>query len=42
MIGYIRPFSKTESLLVEFKWLFEMDVKNRLDGDYLSLRPSTV
>ena len=35
VIGYIQPLSKTETLLVEFKWLFEMDVKNRLDGDYI-------
>ncbi len=38
VIGYIQPLSKTESLLVEFKWLFEMDVKNRLDGDYIWLK----
>jgi hypothetical protein len=24
--------------LVEFKWLFEMDTKNRLDGDYIWLK----
>ena len=38
VIGYIQPFSKTESLVLEFKWLFEMDVKNRLDGDYIWLK----
>ena len=38
VIGYIQPLSKTESLVVEFKWLFEMDVKNRLDGDYIWLK----
>jgi hypothetical protein len=35
VLGYIQPFSKTESLVLEFKWLFEMEVKNRLDGDYI-------
>jgi hypothetical protein len=24
--------------VLEFKWLFEMDVKNRLDGDYIWLK----
>lgn len=38
VIGYIQPLSKTETLLVEFKWLFEMDTKNRLDGDYIWLK----
>ena len=38
VIGYVQPFSKTESLVLEFKWLFEMDVKNRLDGDYIWLK----
>jgi hypothetical protein len=38
VIGYIQPFSKTESLVVEFKWLFEMETKNRLDGDYIWLK----
>jgi len=38
VLGYIQPFSKTESLVLEFKWLFEMDVKNRLDGDYIWLK----
>jgi hypothetical protein len=38
VVGYIQPFSKTESLVLEFKWLFEMDVKNRLDGDYIWLK----
>jgi hypothetical protein len=38
VIGYIKPLSKTESFVVEFKWLFEMDTKNRLDGDYVWLK----
>ncbi len=38
VIGYIQPLSKTESFVVEFKWLFEMDTKNRLDGDYIWLK----
>jgi hypothetical protein len=38
VIGYIKPLSKTESLVLELKWLFEMDTKNRLDGDYIWLK----
>jgi hypothetical protein len=38
VVGYIHPFSKTESLVVELKWLAEMDTQKRLEGDYLWLK----
>jgi len=34
VLGYILPMGK-QSLVFEFKWLPEMDTKNRLDGDYI-------
>lgn len=34
VLGYILPIGK-EKLLLEFKWLPELDTKNRLKGDYL-------
>ena len=34
VLGYIQPIGK-EKLLFEFKWLPELETKNRLDGDYL-------
>jgi len=38
VIGYIQPFSKTESLVVELKWLTETTTEKRLEGDYLWLK----
>ena len=38
VLGYILPFSKTEQLVVELKWLPEIDTKNRLNGDYIWLK----
>ena len=38
VLGYIHPFSKTESLVVELKWLAEMDTQKRLEGDYIWLK----
>lgn len=37
VLGYIQPIG-TEKLLFEFKWLPELDTKNRLKGDYLWLK----
>ncbi|MGB2816054.1 MAG: transporter [Burkholderiaceae bacterium] len=37
-IGYIQPLSKTESLVVELKWLTETTTEKRLEGDYLWLK----
>jgi hypothetical protein len=37
VLGYIQPIG-AQSLAVEFKWLTELDTKNRLEGDYLWLR----
>ncbi len=37
VLGYIHPFGK-RSLVVELKWLAELDTKNRLDGDYIWLK----
>jgi hypothetical protein len=37
VLGYIQPFGK-ESLVVELKWLPELDTKNRLEGDYIWLK----
>ena len=37
VLGYIQPMGK-ETLLVEFKWLPELDTQNRLKGDYLWLK----
>ena len=34
VLGYIQPIGK-EKLLFEFKWLPELETKNRLNGDYL-------
>ena len=38
VLGYIQPFSKTESLVLELKWLAEMDTQKRLEGDYIWLK----
>jgi len=38
VVGYIQPFSKTESLVLEFKWLTETATEKRLEGDYLWLK----
>lgn len=37
VLGYIQPIG-TEKLLFEFKWLPELETKNRLKGDYLWLK----
>jgi len=37
VLGYIQPFGK-QSLVVELKWLPELDTKNRLEGDYIWLK----
>ncbi len=37
VLGYIQPLGK-QSLVVELKWLPELDTKNRLDGDYIWLK----
>jgi hypothetical protein len=37
VLGYIQPMGK-ETLLVELKWLPELDTENRLKGDYLWLK----
>jgi hypothetical protein len=37
VLGYIQPIGQ-ETLLIEFKWLPELDTKNRLNGDYLWLK----
>ena len=37
VLGYIQPMGK-ETLLVEFRWLPELDTENRLKGDYLWLK----
>ena len=37
VLGYIQPIGN-EKLIFEFKWLPELDTKNRLKGDYLWLK----
>ena len=37
VLGYIQPIGK-EKLLFEFKWLPELETKNRLNGDYIWLK----
>ena len=37
VLGYIQPLGK-QSLVVELKWLPELDTKNRLEGDYIWLK----
>ena len=37
VIGWIKPLGQ-QSLSLEFKWLAETDVKNRVKGDYLWLK----
>ncbi len=37
VLGYIQPIGK-EKLLFEFKWLPELETKNRLSGDYIWLK----
>lgn len=34
VLGYIKPLGET-TLVVELKWLAELDTRNRLEGDYL-------
>jgi hypothetical protein len=37
VLGYIQPIGQ-QKLIFEFKWLAELDTKNRLNGDYLWLK----
>ena len=37
VLGYIQPIGQ-QKLIFEFKWLAEVDTKNRLNGDYLWLK----
>ena len=37
VLGYIQPIGQ-DKLIFEFKWLPELDTKNRLDGDYFWLK----
>lgn len=37
VLGYIQPFGQ-QRLVLEFKWLPELETKNRLKGDYLWLK----
>ncbi len=37
-VGYILPLSKTETLVLEAKWLAEIDVEKRLKGDFIWLK----
>ena len=37
VLGYIQPLGR-QALIVELKWLPELDTKNRLEGDYLWLK----
>lgn len=37
VLGYIQPIGN-EKLLIEFKWLPELETRNRLKGDYLWLK----
>ena len=37
VLGYIQPIGK-EKLIFEFKWLPELETKNRMKGDYLWLK----
>jgi hypothetical protein len=37
VLGYIQPIGQ-QKLILEFKWLAELDTKNRLKGDYLWLK----
>jgi len=37
-IGYVLPFSKTESLVIELKWLKETATEKRLEGDFVWLK----
>jgi hypothetical protein len=37
VLGYIQPLGQ-QSLVVELKWLPELDTKNRLEGDYIWLK----
>jgi hypothetical protein len=38
VIGYVQPFSKTESLVIELKWLTETATEKRLEGDCVWLK----
>lgn len=37
-LGYILPLSKTETLLLEAKWLAELEVDNRMKGDFIWIK----
>ena len=37
VVGYVHPSSKTESLVLELKWLAKMDTQKRLEGDQIRL-----
>lgn len=37
VLGYIKPMGK-QALVLELKWLAELDTKNRLEGDYIWLK----
>jgi len=37
VLGYIQPFGK-QSMVVDLKWLPELDTKKRLEGDYIWLK----
>jgi len=37
VLGYIQPIGQ-QKLILEFKWLAELDTENRLNGDYLWLK----
>jgi hypothetical protein len=35
VLSYVRPIGKNTQLLAELKWLPELDVEKRLEGDYV-------
>jgi hypothetical protein len=37
VLGYIQPFGE-QKLLLEAKWLPELETRNRLNGDYFWLK----
>jgi hypothetical protein len=37
VLGYIQPFGE-QKLLLEAKWLPELETRNRLNGDYIWLK----
>ena len=38
VVSYVRPLGKTTQLLVEVKWLPELDTDKRLNGDLIWLK----